>query len=125
MIPAMRYLPLLALLLATYPTKFQPSVAANIHVAAALKFIEAREQTLILDWIKLAEIPAASGGEQARAKYVREQLAGMGFSSVRTDEIGNVIAERPGTDPNGPVIAFAAHMDTVFAATIPRKVKRE
>src|SRR6202051_4363365 len=49
----------------------------------------------------------------------------MGFASVRTDEIGNVIADRPGTDPSGPVVALAAHMDTVFAATVPRKVKRE
>jgi acetylornithine deacetylase/succinyl-diaminopimelate desuccinylase-like protein len=121
----MRYLPLLALLLATYPTKFQPSIAADTRVAAAIRAIEGRQEALILDWIKLAEVPASSGGEQARAKHVREQLAGMGFTSVRTDEIGNVIAERPGTDPNGPVIAFAAHMDTVFAATVPRKVKRE
>src|SRR5580704_1898853 len=124
----MRYLPLLALALSAqtrYPTKFQPSVAADTRVAAALRTIEARREALILDWIRLAEIPAASGGEQARAKYVREQLAGVGFTSIRTDEIGNVIAERPGTDPNGPVIAFAAHMDTVFAAAVPRKVKRE
>ena len=56
---------------------------------------------------------------------MREQLAAMGFSAVRADEVGNVIAERPGIDPNGPVIAFAAHMDTVFAATVPRKVRRE
>src|SRR5437667_6529582 len=44
-------------------------------------------------------IPASSGGEQARASYVREQLAAMGFSAVRADEVGNVIAERPGIDP--------------------------
>src|SRR5205823_6831565 len=104
---AMRSLPLLAFLLASYPTKFQPSIAADTRVATALRSIEARQETLIRDWIKLAEIPASSGGEQARAKYVREQLAGMGFTSVRTDEIGNVIAERPGTDPHGPVVAFA------------------
>jgi tripeptide aminopeptidase len=125
MISGVRYLPLLALLLVAYPTKFQPSVAADTRVAGALRAIEGRQEALILDWIKLAEIPASSGGEQARAQYVREQLAGIGFTSVRTDEIGNVIAERPGTDPNGPVVAFAAHMDTVFAATVPRKVKRE
>ena len=125
MISGVRYLPLLALLLVAYPTKFQPSVAADTRVAGALRAIEGRQEALILDWIKLAEIPASSGGEQARAKYVRDQMAGMGFTSVRTDEIGNVIAERPGTDPKGPVVAFAAHMDTVFAATVPRKVKRE
>ena len=123
----MRYLPLLALALCaqtTYPTKFQASIAADTRVAAAMRAIEARQEALIRDWIKLAEIPASSGGEQARATYIRERMTGLGFTSVRTDEIGNVIAERPGTDPNGPVVAFAAHMDTVFAATVPRKVKR-
>ena len=109
----------------SYPTKFRPATASDSRVADALRSIDKREETLIRDWIRLAEIPASSGGEQARAKYVRERLAGMGFASVRTDDIGNVIAERPGADPHGPVIAFAAHMDTVFAATVPRKVRRE
>ncbi len=108
-----------------YPTKFLPSIASDARVASALQSIEGRQEQLIQDWIRLAEIPAASGGEQARAKYVRDQLANMGFTAARTDEIGNVIAERPGADPEGPVIAFAAHMDTVFAATVPRKVRRE
>jgi acetylornithine deacetylase/succinyl-diaminopimelate desuccinylase-like protein len=49
----------------------------------------------------------------------------LGFTRLRTSDIGNVIGEWPGTDPSGPVIAFAAHMDTVFAATVPRKVRRE
>src|SRR4051794_5140572 len=105
-------------------THFQPSIAADEKVAAALSAIEGRREQLIQDWIRLAEIPAPSGGEKARAAYVGERLAAMGFDAIRSDEIGNVIAERRGVDPNGPVIAFAAHMDTVFAATAPCKVKR-
>src|SRR5258708_22540808 len=121
----MRYLPFLGLALCaqtSYPKKFQTSIAADTRVATAMRSIEARQEILIRDWIRLAEIPASSGGEQARAKYVREQMTGLGFASVRTDEIGNVIAERPGIDPNGPVVAVAAHMDTVFAAACPREV---
>jgi len=83
----------------SYPTRFQPSIVADARIAAALRIIEDRQDGLIRDWIRLAEIPASSGGEQARASYVREQLAGMGFSAVRADEVGNVIAERPGIDP--------------------------
>jgi acetylornithine deacetylase/succinyl-diaminopimelate desuccinylase-like protein len=108
-----------------FPTKFQTSIAADSHVAAALRTIDGRQERMIQDWIRLAEIPAASGAEQERAKDVREQLSAMGFTAVRTDDAGNVIAERPGSDPNGPVVAIAAHMDTVFALTVPRKVKRE
>ena len=54
MISGVRYLPFLALLLAAYPTKFQPSVAADARVAAALRAIEGRQEALIRDWIKLA-----------------------------------------------------------------------
>jgi acetylornithine deacetylase/succinyl-diaminopimelate desuccinylase-like protein len=109
----------------SYPTHFQPSIAADPRVSAALRIVDGRPESLVRNWIRLAEIPAASGGEQARREYVRQQLSAMGFRTVRIDEVGNVIAEWPGTDPKGPVIAFAAHMDTVFAATVPRKVRRE
>jgi hypothetical protein len=53
------------------------------------------------DWIRSAEIPAESGGEWARAKYVQEQLPSLGFTRLRTSDIGNVIGEWPGTDPRG------------------------
>jgi tripeptide aminopeptidase len=109
----------------SYSTKFHTSIADDARVTSALRSIERRREELIQEWIRLAEIPAESGGEQARAQYVRERLPGLGFTGVHTDEIGNVIAELPGTDPHGPVIAFAAHMDTVFAASVPRKVRRE
>ncbi|HZT32279.1 MAG TPA: M20/M25/M40 family metallo-hydrolase [Bryobacteraceae bacterium] len=108
-----------------YPSRFRPALASEARVASALRSIAGRQEQLIQDWIRLAEIPASSGAEQARAEYVRGQLAAMGFPNVRTDEMGNVIAERPGTDPKGPVIAFAAHMDTVFGSSVSRKVRRE
>lgn len=107
-----------------YPTWFDAGVVGSGKVAGALRGIEGRREELIGEWIRLAEIPASSGGEQERARYVSARLAAMGMKP-RMDGIGNVIAERPGTDPKGPVIVFAAHMDTVFAATVARKVKRE
>jgi tripeptide aminopeptidase len=110
---------------APYPTLFQPAVARSARVSAALTTAEARSGDLIQEWIRVAEIPAWSGGEQQRAAFVREQLNAMGLANVRTDEIGNVIGELPGTDAKGPVIVFAAHMDTVFAAGVPRRVRRE
>jgi tripeptide aminopeptidase len=109
----------------SFPTKFHTSIADDARVTSALHSIEQRREELIQEWIRLAEILAEPGGEQARAQYVRERLPALGFTDVRTDEIGNVIAELHGTDPHGPVIAFAAHMDTVFAASVPRKVRRD
>ena len=105
--------------------KFDPALARKPHVARALQSIESRREELIQDWIRLAEIPAGSGTEQTRAKYIRAQLEKIGFHNVKGDALGNVYAVREGTDTNGPTVAFAAHMDTVFGLDVPRKVRRQ
>jgi acetylornithine deacetylase/succinyl-diaminopimelate desuccinylase-like protein len=80
------------------------------------------------DWvteqqIHLTEIPAPEFGEARRAEALKAQLALSGFD-VRTDQAGNVIAERPGSDPKS-VVLFVAHLDTVFPAGTDVRVKRE
>jgi acetylornithine deacetylase/succinyl-diaminopimelate desuccinylase-like protein len=99
-------------------------LARHPQVAQALQSIEDRREAQIQDWITLAQIPAGSGTEQERAKYVRAQLQKIGFRDVKSDRIGNVYAVREGTDQNAPTIAFAAHMDTVFGLDVPRNVTR-
>ena len=49
----------------------------------------------------------------------------LGLSEVHQDELGNVFAIRPGTDPNAPYIALSAHIDTVFPAGTPIEVRRD
>ena len=105
--------------------KFDPVLAREPHVARALESVTSRQQAAVDDWIKLAEIPSASGEEKARATYLEARLREIGLKNVTRDAIGNVYAVREGTDPNGPTVVFAAHMDTVFALDIPRQVKRQ
>ncbi len=105
-------------------SRFDPALARDPKVARALQSIPEGREALIRDWIGITEIPSGSGTEQERAKYVRARLQKMGFRGVKSDAIGNVYAVREGTDPDGPTIAFAAHMDTVFGLDVPRKVKR-
>ena len=104
---------------------FDPAVAREPHVARALESVTSRQQAAVQDWIRLAEIPSASGEEKARATYLEARLREIGLKNVTRDAIGNVYAVREGTDPNGPTVVFAAHMDTVFALDVPRQVKRE
>ena len=80
------------------------------------------------DWVTdqqvhLTEIPAPELNEARRGEFLRKLFEASGLR-VRTDKIGNVIGERPGSDPKS-VILLAAHRDTVFPAVTDVHVKRE
>jgi acetylornithine deacetylase/succinyl-diaminopimelate desuccinylase-like protein len=65
------------------------------------------------DLIELTEIPAPPFGEEARAARFAEMLREAGLTDVTIDEVGNAIGRRPGT-VGDRVVAYAAHLDTVF-----------
>jgi acetylornithine deacetylase/succinyl-diaminopimelate desuccinylase-like protein len=89
------------------------SIAERPAVQAALNHLVQLEPRLIDDMIELTEIPAPPFGEGPRAARFAEMLGEAGLDDVTTDEAGNVIGRRPGRG-GGRVVAFAAHLDTVF-----------
>lgn len=114
----------IAVLLTLGATLFSPAIPENPRARSALDSIDGRKEEIIAEWIRLTEIPAPSGQERDRARYIREEAAKLGLTDLKTDSIGNVSAYRRGTEP-GPPVVFAAHMDTVFAKDTPIKVTRE
>ena len=83
---------------------------------------------MVVDIINLTEIPAPPFKEAARAKAYLEMLRAAGLTDVEQDAEGNVMGLRRGTGPgrdNAPLIAVAAHLDTVFPDGTDVKVKRE
>jgi acetylornithine deacetylase/succinyl-diaminopimelate desuccinylase-like protein len=48
----------------------------------------------------------------------------LGLVNVRRDAIGNVLGERPGSDPEH-IVLLTAHMDTVFPADTDIEIRRE
>src|SRR5947207_4359834 len=119
----------LVLLLAALPLGaqtgwFQPSLLEKPDVRQALQSVDGRSADIIEEWIKLVEIPAPSGKEQARAKYIRAEMEKAGLSDIRTDDIFNVSGVHKGTG-GGPTVVFAAHTDTVFPEGTDLKVKRD
>ncbi len=81
-----------------------------------------------VDWvteqqIHLTEIAAPEFDEARRGEALKALFGASGFD-VRTDQAGNVIAERPGSDAKS-VVLFVAHLDTVFPAGTDVRVKRE
>ena len=90
--------------------------------ARGLAWIDKSSAWLTDQQIRLTEIPAPELNEAQRGEYFKNLLASFGLN-VRTDQTGNVIAERPGAVTNR-VVLLAAHLDTVFPAGTNVHVKR-
>jgi acetylornithine deacetylase/succinyl-diaminopimelate desuccinylase-like protein len=82
-------------------------------LAAAMEAIDREHDRLVSEIITLTEIPAPPFKEDARAAAYLELLGAHGLSDVERDAEGNVMGLRRGTG-GGPLIAVAAHLDTVF-----------
>lgn len=97
-------------------------IAQIPHCVRALEWIGSKTKWVTDQQVHLTEIPAPVGGESRRAEYMKRLFDNMDLRT-RIDEVGNVIAERPGT--NEGVILLAAHLDTVFPSSTEIKVKRD
>jgi len=110
------------------------TLSARATDDAAMKVAQDPAITRGLDWlgkntgwlteqqIRLTEIPAPEFNEAQRGAALKQLFEAAGLD-VHVDDLGNVIGERPGTDPKA-VILLAAHLDTVFPAGTDVHVKR-
>jgi tripeptide aminopeptidase len=74
--------------------------------------------------IAIQQIPAPTFEEQARGRYVEQQMYELGLADVMTDAPGNIYGRRVGR-AGGPALLIAAHLDTVFPAGTDLAVRRE
>lgn len=102
---------------------FTPAVADSVLVRRLFAYIEENRDSIISEWIRLTEIPAPSGHEAERAKYLREQFEAAGLDSAEIDAAGNVVGLWKGTE-GGKTVVMPAHMDTVFQGVWEIKVER-
>jgi acetylornithine deacetylase/succinyl-diaminopimelate desuccinylase-like protein len=107
----------------SHPSNFEPAVVEAEAVQNALRFLESNFDGQVEEWIRITEIPAKSGHEEARARYLMEALQEEGVE-VEVDEAGNLVARLPGTG-EGPTVVFGAHMDTVHPMDTDVTVRRE
>jgi acetylornithine deacetylase/succinyl-diaminopimelate desuccinylase-like protein len=92
-------------------------------LARARADLAERDRAIVGDQIAIAEIPAPTGAEEQRARWVAARLA-RGPRRVSVDRAGNVIALQPGAADEDPVVV-CAHLDTVFPAPTPLAVRRD
>lgn len=103
----------------------QPVAVPREHpaVKAALESIQ-RDNAWTLDQqVSICEIPAPPFKEEKRGLEMKRRFEALGLP-VTIDSIGNVIAERKGTG-NGPTVAIAGHLDTVFPEGTNVAVKKD
>jgi acetylornithine deacetylase/succinyl-diaminopimelate desuccinylase-like protein len=77
-----------------------------------------RAEAMILEQIRIAEIPAPTGAEGARAAYVAEEFRRAGLTGVALDAAGNVLGWKRGQGKR--VLAITAHLDTVHPDPVIR-----
>ncbi len=100
------------------------ALVADPRIQNSLTHIVAIESKLHSDHLELTEIPAPPFGEEKRAQRFAEMLRESGLSNVAIDDVGNVIGRRPGRT-GGRVVAYTAHLDTVFPADTDVTVRIE
>jgi tripeptide aminopeptidase len=98
-------------------------VIASAAFQQASAFLDAHHEQITTDTIQLTEIPAPPFKETRRGEAFAGLLRETGLAKVETDPEGNVIGLRKGAG-NGPLVAIAAHLDTVFPEGTTVKVKR-
>jgi tripeptide aminopeptidase len=99
-------------------------VVALPAVKQAFAALDADHDRIVAEIIRLTEIPAPPFKEDKRAAAYLQMLKEAGLTDVSRDASGNVMGWRKGSG-GGPVLAVAAHLDTVFPEGTDVTVKRE
>lgn len=99
-------------------------ISKHSPVKSAEQFIENDHDRIVREMIELNEIPAPPFKETERARAFAQMLRDSGMANVEIDPEGNVLALRKGVG-SGPMIAVAAHLDTVFPEGTDVRVKRQ
>lgn len=99
---------------------------ANSGYKAAVATLDRDHDRIVQEIVTLTEIPAPPFKEAERAKAYADMLRAAGLTEVEIDAEGNATGMWRGTGAAGrPLIAIAAHLDTVFPAETNVKVRRE
>ncbi|MHB1035501.1 MAG: M28 family peptidase [Pirellulales bacterium] len=82
-----------------------------------------REQVLA-DLVMLAQIPAPTGDEEQRVRYMLDRFVEAGLPEAGPDERGNAVGLLPGRRGERTIM-LAAHLDTIYPRTVNHNVTVE
>ena len=78
-------------------------------------------EELLSNTVMLSQIPAPSGGEEERVRYMLDRFVSAGLSEASPDMFGNAVATLPGRTGERKLMVVA-HVDTTAAATVDHNV---
>ena len=90
------------------------TLIARPEVAQALDAVPAWLPKIVEEALTLHAIPAPTFSEHERGAALCARFGQMNLRDVEQDNLGNVYARTPGTDPGAPAVMVSAHLDTVF-----------
>ena len=99
-------------------------ISNHSAVRIAQQFVDSDHDRVIREIIAINEVEAPPFKESERAKFFAQMLRESGLQGVEIDPEGNVLGLRKGTG-SGPLVAIAAHLDTVFPEGTDVRVKRD
>lgn len=105
-------------------TTHSSSIAEDPRVQQAFSYLVETDETTLRTQIELSEIAAPPFQEGKRGLRLARLFHAAGLVDVRSDEAGNVIADRPGAS-DGRALVVSAHLDTVFPEGTDVSVTRE
>jgi len=82
-------------------------------LAPAREMLLARDEDIVASQLEVTEIPAPTGDEGARARWIEAQFRALALDKVHIDAAGNVVGTRAGEHGDSAVVV-CAHLDTVF-----------
>jgi tripeptide aminopeptidase len=106
------------------PEAIVDRVSNHSAVRSALQSVESDHDRIVRENVALNEIPAPPFKEAERARAFAQMMRDSGLSNVEIDPEGNVLGLRKGAG-SGPLVAIAAHLDTVFPEGTDVQVRRE
>jgi acetylornithine deacetylase/succinyl-diaminopimelate desuccinylase-like protein len=94
-------------------------------VADAMDSFAKHQEKIVNLAIAVQQIPAPTGDEGKRARFVRDNFKQLGLKNISVDQIFNVYGCIEGRNPHLLPIIVSAHSDTVFPHETDLRVRRE
>ena len=93
----------------------QTAVETKVEVSGLPSALLCLREHILADLTMLAQIPAPTGEEEQRIRYVLDRFVEAGLPEVGPDEMGNAVGLLPGRQGQRTIM-LVAHVDTIYAA---------
>jgi len=81
-------------------------------------------ERLVANLVMIAQIPAPTGEEERRVRFLLDRFGEAGLSDATVDEVGNAVGRLNGTESNRAVL-LVSHLDTIFSSSQDHEVTVE